>query len=955
MQKDLSKFAKFVIGQRWISEPELNLGLGIVRQIKDRRVEIFYPASDCTRLYAIASAPLRRVEFKPGDTVESREGSIFVVVSVNEKNGIFIYVGKDVQLAENELKDSLSFTSPKDRFNNRLFDPNVDFNLRYRSFLLQNEMRKSPVRGFIGGRIDLIAHQLYIAHEVSSRYNPRVLLSDETGLGKTIEACLILHRLLITERIQRVLILVPDSLVHQWFVELLRKFNLIFKIVDMGIIRSLRESSRESKTFPDDHYTGNFFQDDQLFLCNIDLLTFDDELQKQALDAPWDMIVIDEAHHLVENGPQYLLAKNLGQKSKGLMLITATPEQFGFKSHFARLHLLDPSRYFNYEIFQKEEQQYLEIARILDKLVNKESLSQPDIHTLHQHSLEYSPDSPLSIMEDLLDRLGTGRAVFQNTRSVMKGFPERKVHLVPLLATEDDLINQTLEFHADVQPGFEPGDEHKPAETLKENCFNFKNDKRIEWLTTLIKTAEQKKILVICRSKEKAKAVEEGLRNLLKIETALFHEDLSLLQRDQNASRFADEGGVRVLICSEIGSEGRNFQFAHNLVMFDLPFNPELLEQRIGRLDRIGQKETIHIHVPCLVGGEYEILARWYHEGLNAFNRNIPGIHVIFEAMKDKLKEIIFQKTFHTLNDMILLTKNYSEETAQKFKKGKDHLLELNSFRDDVAGRLISQIQNVDHSRETEELMLDIFESYGIEEDFISEKTYRLNLSMLTTGQFPLPVLRKDDLVVTFDRKTAVSHEHMEFVSRDHPLVGGALEFLLASEKGNCCLAILQNKAGQTILLESIFVLECIAVKGLFINRFLPPAPIRVIVNHQQENCEKIYSPEFLSQNLINGNRAKILNNPQFKRELFPAMLKQCETLADAKTQDMRKTADDLMQNQMKIEINRLVNLQKINPDIQDDEIEKCAQEQKLLGKTIRDSRLRLDSLRLILSEDLAD
>ena len=98
-----------------------------------------------------------------------------------------------------------------------------------------------------------------------------------------------------------------------------------------------------------------------------------------------------------------------------------------------------------------------------------------------------------------------------------------------------------------------------------------------------------------------------------------------MLQRDRNAAWFAEEDGARLLICSEIGSEGRNFQFAHHLVLFDLPLNPELLEQRIGRLDRIGQQEEIHLHVPYLTRSPQEVLCRWYHEGLNAFECNLEG------------------------------------------------------------------------------------------------------------------------------------------------------------------------------------------------------------------------------------------------------------------------------------------------------------------------------------------
>ncbi len=107
------------------------------------------------------------------------------------------------------------------------------------------------------------------------------------------------------------------------------------------------------------------------------------------------------------------------------------------------------------------------------------------------------------------------------------------------------------------------------------------------------------KVLVICAKATTALQLEQVLREREGIRAAVFHEGMSIIERDRAAARFAEEDtGAQVLLCSEIGSEGRNFQFASNLVMFDLPFNPDLLEQRIGRLDRIGRAHDIQIHVP---------------------------------------------------------------------------------------------------------------------------------------------------------------------------------------------------------------------------------------------------------------------------------------------------------------------------------------------------------------------
>ena len=162
----------------------------------------------------------------------------------------------------------------------------------------------------MGARIDLIPHQLYIANEVSKRHAPRVLLADEVGLGKTIEACLIMHSQLVSGRISRALVLVPEPLVHQWFIELLRRFSLQFAIFDeercvaiesggeaenVGLEEVLSEEL-PAEEVPEEEV--NPFLDDQLILASIDLLANDERRASQALGAGWDMLIVDEAHHL---------------------------------------------------------------------------------------------------------------------------------------------------------------------------------------------------------------------------------------------------------------------------------------------------------------------------------------------------------------------------------------------------------------------------------------------------------------------------------------------------------------------------------------------------------------------------------------------------------------------------------------------------------------------------------
>jgi ATP-dependent helicase HepA len=248
-------------GQRWVSDTEPELGLGIVLRAEVGRVEVLFAAANVHRQYALKSAPLRRVQFKDGERIKLHDGANVVVDGVEERDGLLVYRSATRAIAESELCDTISFSTPEDR----LFAGQVDdlrtFALRLEALERRSRMRKSAVRGFAGGRVDLLPHQMFIAAEVASRLVPRVLLADEVGLGKTIEAGLILHRLHLTGRADRVLVLVPEPLIHQWFVEMLRRFNLLFSLFDEERCAAIEENNPDT----------NPFLDSQLVLCSTGL------------------------------------------------------------------------------------------------------------------------------------------------------------------------------------------------------------------------------------------------------------------------------------------------------------------------------------------------------------------------------------------------------------------------------------------------------------------------------------------------------------------------------------------------------------------------------------------------------------------------------------------------------------------------------------------------------------
>ena len=181
------------IGQRWISETEPELGLGVLESVTRHQLRLVFPASNEARIYAAANAPIKRVAFRVGDLVQSQQGASITIEAIDEADGLLTYRAGAIAIAEAELADTISFSKPEDRLINGQVDASATFSLRHEVLQQQRAARQSPVAGFMGGRIDLIPHQLYIAGEVAQRYLPRVLLADEVGLSvnHNLNSCLL--------------------------------------------------------------------------------------------------------------------------------------------------------------------------------------------------------------------------------------------------------------------------------------------------------------------------------------------------------------------------------------------------------------------------------------------------------------------------------------------------------------------------------------------------------------------------------------------------------------------------------------------------------------------------------------------------------------------------------------------------------------------------------------------
>ena len=903
---------QFFPGQRWISESQPDKGLGLILKTTDETVTVVFPAVDETLTYATGSAPLRRVIFGADDTIELHDGSSLIVEETKESEGLISYIVEGREIGESELSDRIGFHQPDARLLGGRINSSRKFLLRQRTLQARSEMRGRKERGLMGARIDLIPHQLYIADEVSKRHGPRVLLADEVGLGKTIEACLIMHSQLVSGRISRALVLVPEPLIHQWFIELLRRFSLQFAIFDEERCVAI-ESGGEAENVGLEEKPEkdvNPFLDDQLILASIDLLANDERRASQALDADWDILIVDEAHHLdwsvSEVSNEYKIVEQLASTTDGLLLLTGTPGQLRPEGHFARLKLLDPNRFSDLEKFLIESKDAALVSAIAAKIGTDSEFEDSEKTKLSEWVGGDLPEDSEELLRRLLDLHGTGRVMFRNRRVNLGGFPEREAILCSL----------------------ETGNEE--------------NDPRIDWLINLLENLGEEKVLVICRTVEAAKQLNESILEKVRLKTTLFHEGLELIKRDRSAAYFAEEDGARMLICSEIGSEGRNFQFASNLILYDLPKTPSLLEQRIGRLDRIGQKETVRIYVPFVVGTEHAALAQWYHQGMDAFQKPIEGGSRLLEQFGEEM-ERTDPSDSSAWEKITMQTKSAKKDLDEDLESGRDRLLEMSSFDQNAAKKIVDDIAAIDQDPTLEILMTDLFDQFGIAIEELGDHCYYIKPDTVFAGD-AFPGMREIGMSITFDRSTAMSNEQMTFISWDHPLVSTCIDLMLNGEQGSSSFGqILGTAAEAGLVAECTFLLEPVCPVSLGADRFLPPTPIPVVVDHDGNDIK----PNFEDTKVREGNRKWLRSKVEILKRMVPVMTEAAEKMAEKDAVKNRKAAAKKMEKALEDTIDRLERLKRLGHPVRESEITAAENERDALRVHLAQSRLRLDSIRL--------
>ena len=898
----------FHIGQRWYSSTEPDLGLGIIEKIEGRQILVRFPAHNINRRYAQNSAPLNRVILSIGQTIRSTT-TTFEIEKIETQNQLLVYSGAGKIICETDLDPSINVSTPENRLYNMQFDKLDDFEIRQLAVQLNYNLKSSPLRGFFGGRINLLDHQLSVAHRACSQNKVRVLLGDEVGLGKTIEALLIMHRLLLDNRINSAIIVVPSSLVHQWLAEAYLKFNLTLRVLGVEAYHGAQED-----------YLEEALIDANLFVVPLE------KLSSEIIGQEWDLLILDEAHHLTPDHESWTSVTSLSKRIRHCLFLSATPDRNSEKGHIARIALLE----------QIQEDQVLKhhsknkfLTKLADAVYELQSNHKRKPQTLSflekqlgESSETIEKTAPNKTVNRLFDIYGLGRTRFRNTRSNIPNFPKRCGHHTVLENGDLKLLRKEFIELIKLKPNFE-------LNSL---------DTRINWLKNWILNNRDEKVLILCATSSRADTLAKALIDK-KREVIVFHEDMGLLERDRHAAPFLDPNGPRIAIISPIGAEGRNFQIASHLIIFDLPWGADRMEQAIGRIDRIGQTKDVHIHTLSFEGSPQYGLVQWYNETLNIFEKPWHGSSDLELIHSKKLLDALLNDELSGLDEVIKFGGETNVRINKEIADGRDRLLELSSFDPILGSSIQESLLQRESDRDLEHFIMKAFEYYGMTVEYIGDRSFDVRTS--EANYHPIPGWIGESMIFTFDRDVALIHPERTFLNPDHPMLRDLLDLFLSSPKGNTALA--QHSEPNTgILIEAQFIAQPPANVNERILRFWTPTPIEVAID-EKENHEKKQKIE----NLKPMNK-KIFFKPS-TMNLIKKQIEKMRAIAEKKARMITENINKRAIEECSLELKKLDSIRSFtNQSIRADReyLQKELSDIQTLPNT---PRLRLDAIRISL------
>lgn len=582
-------------------------------------------------------------------------------------------------------------------------------------------IRESGIGSFLGGRVRLFPHQLYVAERATRTEPVRWLLADEVGLGKTIEACLILNHLVHTGQVERCLVVVPEALTVQWLGELWRKYHQVFTLLDAA---RLADVARDFGA----HF--NPFDVHRRVVVALETLIERPELVDQAVKAGIDLLVVDEAQRLRRprghpGEPGYRAVAPIAALGRHVLLLSATPLDDDAHGFFRLLQLLQPAEF-------------------------------PDEVTFEERLAHHTPLPPCTS---------------STRRTDIGGLPPRvgiPIDLPRSLARERE-IRSTAAAHAVAR-------RKKIDQLTFALSVGEQNDPRIEWLLSKAPRWRdaKEKTLIFAAHRETLEMVRTALSHQAQLASGVFHEELSAARRDTEVARFREVDGPSLMVSTEAGGEGRNFEFCRRLILFDLPWKPTVVEQRIGRLDRIGRRipvEIVYFRPPAGIGAD---VVRVF-ETLGVFREPLAGLEPQLAHVETALEEIALDADASLSDDTLDQLVADARAARTRIREAAYQQLHRDPFRPELAAAILARVPP-DLDDLTQRVVTGACNRLGFRVEHLrGRRIFAIELGNEAVVDSLPGVPGGSTYVGTFDREEAVADEAIDFFASGHPLVEGIL------------------------------------------------------------------------------------------------------------------------------------------------------------------------------------
>jgi superfamily II DNA or RNA helicase len=490
--------------------------------------------------------------------------------------------------------------------------------LALRGRMLANAASFQELLGAAGLRgVDSLPYQLETVRRVLRVLRGRALLADEVGLGKTVEALMVLREYQLRGLVRRALILAPPSLTRHWRGELESKAGI-------------EVSSTDDARFRDD--PDAFWRSSGVVVASL-AIARSARHAPQVQAQPWDLVVVDEAHHLKNRAT---LAHRLvnGLQSRFLLLLTATPVETRLEEIWSLVTLLAPGQLTTPAAFRQSFVDPKDPTRPRDAERLRRLLGEVMVrNTRAQCGLALPP----RFVETLaVEPLPGERAAYAEIVALLRdhaGIAPARLAAATLLLEAGSSPAAVLSTLEKIAVSESHGEALRSgARTIAERIRGVARCRKLEALASIVGASESR-VLVFTRYRRTAEYVARAVREL-GVKTESFHGGMSGAERHAAVERF--RAGARVLVATDIGGEGQNLQFCSTLVNFDLPWNPGQIEQRIGRLHRMGQTEAVRVWNLCARGTVEDRVLDVLDRRLHLFELVVGEMDMVLGSLADE-------------------------------------------------------------------------------------------------------------------------------------------------------------------------------------------------------------------------------------------------------------------------------------------------------------------------------